>query len=468
MNIRVIKSIAFWVIVLIQSIQATYNFPSFGQTVERKPSITVQAYYRHPKQNKKYLDKKLCYINQSVGVCLAVADKQKLNTELKNFNRALLQAKQDCDQEREEKYCKRIKALKSTLESDGAIKDYAGDVPYPFIVHTNNMNMSFVGTDIDQCLHEELCKTQQRALRYLNADPKNIHAQHIVPLIIDTTIQAKQEQEIAVAFANADVAEQLISVIEYTNKTICAIGRGIEKSLYTITSFEHWKEMAIGIKNVAIAVIKSVAEQELFEDAHCCYDKNISNQLLQLYEYKTERQKRELYHYFVNRYKTLKELSLTEGIELGTELAMTLLLDTVMLNAASWVATTAGRTTIATIEKALYGGVAEQYTAELIGLSRVVVTKDEYALIKLFCEFDQDAALVNEVGFLPSDYLRKELDLVHPSTPVNRIGMKDPLKVMKGMRKSTIINGRKYCDHAFESMQERGFTPITIEAVIKN
>ena len=407
----VLKSFFIGFLLSLSSLWAGYQFPSFGYTKQKKPHLEAQIYDRCKAGRKLHLRNKPQPIKSSSQIRLATNNRQQLYLQLEQFKQQLIQAEQQHNTTEEQRCGKRIEAVKKTIENNGAVKDYQNLVPQPFITHSNNLNICFVGTDLDQCLHEELCAIQQQALTVLNHDPTNIYAQHMVPCIIDSTIQIKQEQDPLIAFAQADTAEQLTKIIHYTSKTFCAIGRGIEKSLHNIISLEHWKQMAVGLKNVATAVITNASEQELLEDAHCCYDKNISKQLLQLYEHKTKKQKQELYQHFVTTYQQLKKLSNSELLEAGTEFAITILLDTVMLNAASWVATSAGRTTIATIERALYSGCAEQYTAELLGLSRVVITKDEHALIKLFCEFDQDAALVKDVGFLPSDYLRKELNL---------------------------------------------------------
>ena len=58
----------------------------------------------------------------------------------------------------------------------------------------------------------------------------------------------------------------------------------------------------------------------------------------------------------------------------------------------------------------------------------------------------------------------------HPSTPVGRKGfeLEPPYKNAPAANAGKNINGRNYCDHAIDRMQERGFTPEIVENTIKN
>ena len=122
-----------------------------------------------------------------------------------------------------------------------------------------------------------------------------------------------------------------------------AIIKGSARGLQAVLTPAHYKEFVVGLAHAVKLGFEAMAGAEDLEDAIYCADHKVGTKLLTNLENKLDQDVRECaaqWKLFCDYYdKTSWDQLLETGAEFGT----TLLLDTVVLNAAGWAATEGGK-----------------------------------------------------------------------------------------------------------------------------
>lgn len=281
--------------------------------------------------------------------------------------------------EEKSRLTKRVAAARNTLTNTSRQNDYARLVNSTHIPTEYRKDFAnCYGTELDQCLHQELCDLFTQTHSFGSSLHKNdFYAQQIIPLIHHYAWQAKVERNITQAFTLSDIAHRMFNVVTqvaaFTTKATCAVAAGLYNGATTVLSPEHWKSMGDGMINLMSCVLNGIKEHDELDRALLPPDPNEYKKVIERYHHIHEQRLQAIQQHYETTLATLKKMSWDEVLSHAVELGTTLILDTVLLNAGSTLVGKAGNSFVLHITEVLRAEQAPACIAEVAGVGKIAL-----------------------------------------------------------------------------------------------
>ncbi|HLC07326.1 MAG TPA: RNase A-like domain-containing protein [Candidatus Babeliales bacterium] len=238
-------------------------------------------------------------------------------------------------------------------------------------------------TELDYQLHKELTESRNTMNQLERRFAYAHHVQVLAPVVYHYASQATHEHCPIVAFQLSDFCHMVTQVLLHGMHVLYdasfAVGKGVSKGFATITSLDHWKDMATGILQLGLLFADAVGQESALDYsmalARVSQDSDAVFKIAQQYCLHTQVQKDAINRCAQETYQKIKFMSWQDLLEHGTEIGTTMILDTLALNTVGGFTRAASGSFVKQLTKATESGAifTEQYAVEVAGFGKLIV-----------------------------------------------------------------------------------------------
>lgn len=258
--------------------------------------------------------------------------------------------------------------------------------------HKNkSINVSFA-TELDYQLYKELTESRGTMHHLERNFAYSYHIKLLSPVVYNCATQAAREECPIAAFQLSDFCHTVTQVLQRGMHVLYdathAVAKGVAKSAISIVSIDHWKDMATGCLQLGLLFADAVGQGDALHYAVVSsafsQDSDVLLKSAQLYCVYTQAQKDAVNRCVQETCQKLKSMTWQELLEGGTEVGVTIVLDTLVLNAIGRFTHAASESFIKHLTKATESGAifTEKYAIEVAGFGKLIVEEGADVAVK--------------------------------------------------------------------------------------